>query len=459
MQDRSTPIFSEFDPTHIPFQARAIADIDFKLDYSLGTHELLFSGSVGSSKTTLVAHIIMKHALKYPNTRIGIGRKSLVDLKATLFRTICEHLEDQKIEPYIEKVLDNTAQIHLSNGTIIESISWSDKRFVKFRSRIYSLFVFEEAIENEGDFYQALIECRQRVGRIPHVKENLIIYCTNPAGPSHPLYKYFFTDRSPTRHIYFSLTEENPFLPRTYIEQLKRDLPPKEAMRMLEGKWVEIDRERVYYAYSEENNFVRAEYSLRPDVPVSLAFDFNIALGKPMSAVLSQYIKETDTFHFFDECVVYGSRTEDVLEELQARGYFDLNVRWEIHGDGTGGTRTTNSKYSNYDLISNFMANYKPKTGLKLNYQMLVPKSNPPIRERHIIVNGYCLNSLKQVRLLVYQKCKVLNEGMMLTTLKKGADYIEDDGPKHPYQHSTTACGYRVVYTSRNKTIVKGGNF
>lgn len=457
MLDRSTPLFTEFDPTHIPFQAKVIDDIDNNLDFSLGTHELLLSGSVGSAKTTLVAHLIIKHGLKYPNTRVGIGRKSLIDLKATLFRTICEHLEDQLIMPYVVKILENTAQIHLANGTIIESISWSDKRFTKFRSRIYSLFVFEEAVENEGDFYQALVECRQRVGRIPHVKENLIIYCTNPAGPSHPLYKYFFTVKSLTRHIYFSLTEQNPFLPRTYIEQLKRDLPPKEAMRMLEGKWIDIDKEKVYYAYTQERNYITAVYVLRPHIPVSLSFDFNIGLGKPMSATLSQFDHMKDEFHFFDEIVVHGSRTEDVLEEMQARGYFEMNVKWEIHGDATGGARSTNSKYSNYDLISNFLANYKTKTGLKLNYHLLVPKSNPPIRERHIIVNGYCFNTLKQVRLFVYEKCKVLNEGMMLTSLKKGAEYIEDDSKD--FQHVTTALGYRVSYTSRNKVITKGGNF
>jgi len=61
------------------------------------------------------------------------------------------------------------------------------------------------------------------------------------------------------------------------------------------------------------------------------------------------------------------------------------------------------------------------------------------------------------VRLFIYKKCKVAHEGMRLTSLKKGADYIEDDSKE--YQHVTTAIGYRVVYTSQNKVIIKGGNF
>jgi hypothetical protein len=87
---------------------------------------------------------------------------------------------------------------------------------------------------------------------------------------------------------------------------------------------------------------------------------------------------------------------------------------------------------------------------------MLVPRSNPPIRERHNIVNAYCTNSINQHRLFIYEKCKILNEGMKLTALKKGAEYIEDDSKE--YQHVTTALGYRVVYSSQNKVIYKGGN-
>ncbi len=459
MLESSTPIFSEFNPTIIPFQAAVINAIDYELDFSLGTHELLLSGSVGSSKTILASHIIIKHALKYENARIGIGRKSLVDLKSTIFRAICEHLHDENLKQFVVKVLDNTAQIHFSNGSIIEAISWSDKKFHKFRSRVYSLFVFEEAVENEGDYAQAFVECRQRLGRVPHIPESLIIYCTNPSDPSHPLYKYFFTEISHTRHVFKSLTEQNPFLPKTYIEQLKRDLPFKEAERMLRGLWISIDKERLYYAYNQDINFKNEDYKINYQLPVSISFDFNINLNKPMSCILSQYDKTKDTFHFFDEVVIHGSRTEDVMEEIAAKGYLDLPVMFEIHGDATGGARSTNSKWSNYDLIDQFLKQYKSKINpqLKVNHRLLIPTKNPPVRERHNIVNAYCKNAKGDVRLFIYKKCKVAHEGMRLTSLKKGADYIEDDSKE--YQHVTTAIGYRTVYTSQNKVIIKGGNF
>lgn len=454
--DKSTPAFSEFDPTHIRFQSKVIDDIDNNLDFSLGTHELLFSGSVGSAKSILAAHIIVKHAIKYPKAKIGIGRRSLPDIKSTIFNLITEHLEDPNISHLIASINYSSAIITLANGSVIESISWADKKFKKFRSRTYSLFLFEEAVENNGDDSQAFIEARQRVGRLPHIKENLIIYCTNPDSPSHPLYEYFFNSKEPTRHIYLSRTEQNPFLPRTYVEQLKRDLPPKEARRMLYGEWLEIDKERIYYAFNSDINFIQKDFDYIPHTPISISFDFNIGIGKPMSCCLSQYEIPKDTFHFFDEVVIHGSRTEDVLEELTARGIFELPFRFEIHGDATGGARTPASKWSNYEIIDQFLANYRTKSGLKLNYVLLVPKSNPPIKERHNIVNAYCENMKGEHRLFVYQKCKTLVKGMKLTALKKGADYIEDDSQE--WQHVTTALGYRVCFTSKNKVIHKAGN-
>lgn len=458
MLERSTPSFDQFNPYIIPFQHKLMYDLKCKIDFSLGTHEILCSGSVGSSKSLVAAHIILDHCFTYARARVLIARRSLPDLKTTLFQKIIEHLDGTPglVENRDYWIVHNTASIYFRNGSEIIGKSWADKKYEKFGSIELSLAVIEEAVESTGDDYKALVKIRQRVGRLPHIKKNMILYLTNPAGPGHELYKYFFDEKSPTRHVYFSLTEQNPFLPKTYIEQLKRDLPPKEALRMLYGQWVEVDRERLYYSYDTEVNFKKEPYVIKPHLPISISFDFNIGHGKPMSCCLSQYDVKKDQFHFFDEVVIHGSRTESTLEEIAAKGILDLPYGFEIHGDQTGGARSTNSKWSNYEIIDQFLANYKSKSGLKVNYQLLIPNKNPPIRERHNIVNAYCKNSLGEVRLFVYEKCKVLHEGMKLTALKKGAEYIEDDSKE--YQHVTTALGYRVVYTSQNKVIVKGGN-
>lgn len=455
MENRSTPSFNDFNPNIIPFQKRVMRDFRFNLDYSLGVQELLFSGTIGSAKSLLAAHMIICHCVENNRARFLLGRLTLPDVKATIFNLICEHLDgSQFIKGLDYWVREDTGYIYFRNGSEIMCRSWADKKYEKVRSLALSGACIEEATENKGDHQKAISEIKQRVGRLPHIKKNLIIYCTNPDGPSHWLYKYFFESDSKTRHVYKSKTEENPFLPTWYIEQLKRDLDPREAQRMLYGEWVEIDKERIYYAYDSDKNFIKNDYVVNRNLPISISFDFNIGHNKPMSAVWGQYDYINDVHHFFDEVIIHGARTESVLDDAAGRGLLDYDVEYEVFGDATGAARHTSSIHSDYDIIRNFLNKYKRKDGRSLVYRMKVPLSNPPIRERHNIVNAYCLNLLGQRRMFVYKPCKTLHEGMKLTSLKEGSHYQEDDSKS--YQHCTTAIGYNLVYIHNSKSLTRG---
>jgi len=450
--ERSTPHFNEFNPARIKFQARVVDDFYGNLDFASGVQELLLSGSVGSAKSLLAAHLAVRHCVENTRARILLGRLTLPDVKATIFKLITEHLQGSQFKEGRDYwIRQDSGYIQFRNGSEILSRSWADKKYEKVRSLALSGAIIEEATENKGDHQKAIFEIKQRVGRLPHIKTNFIIYCTNPDGPSHWLYKYFFEEESKTRRVYKSITQDNPFLPTWYIEQLKKDLDPREARRMLYGEWVEIDRERIYYAYEITDNYRKYNYAVNPNLPIAISFDFNIAFNKPMSCVFSQYDPKTETFHYFDEVIVHGARTGSILDEASARGLLDYSAEYEIYGDATGEARSTNSIHSDYDIIRNYLNKYKTKNGNQLVYKMRVPRSNPPVRERHNLVNAYCLNSLDQRRLFVYEKCKILHEGMKLTALKEGATYTEDDS-KH-YQHCTTALGYQVVMRHHTKNI------
>jgi PBSX family phage terminase large subunit len=455
--ERSTPSLNEFNPNIIPFQKQVMSDFRFNLNFKVGVQELLFSGSVGSSKSILAAHLVLIHCIENPRARVLLGRVALPDVKATIFKLICEHLDGSYLKQGRDYwIREDSGYIYIRNGSEIISRSWADKKYEKVRSLALSAAVIEEATENRGDHQKAVFEIKQRVGRLPHIKQNFIIYCTNPDGPSHWLYKYFFEESSETRRVYKSKTKDNPFLPDWYIAQLEKDLDPREARRMLYGEWIEINRERIYYSYDIEKNYIKSKYNISANLPIALSFDFNIGHNKPISCVLDQFNPKEESFHFFDEAIVHGARTESLLEDMGARGLLDYDVEYEIYGDATGAARSTNSLHSDYDIIRNFLSKFKTKNGRPVRFIMCVPRSNPPIRERHNIVNSYCENSLGKRRLFVYEKCKVLHEGMKLTSLKEGSQYIEDDSKE--YQHCTTALGYRIVYKHFNKVMIKGGN-
>jgi hypothetical protein len=442
----SSPTYYDFDPTIIPYQKDVLRTIN-GFDYSRGVLEILLSGSVGSAKSTLMAHAGISHCLENPGAILGIGRKAMPDLKDTIFQDILDHLSEDFDEGIHYKVNNTRAQIFFYNGSKIISRSWSDGKYKKWRSIRLSAALIEEVTENDDDDKEAIDEMRMRVGRVPGVKENFIIYATNPDSPAHWAYKYFIKNPTPTRMVFYSKTTDNPFLPPHYINSLRENLDPLLARRMIDGEWLEIKDDIIYHQYQREHNFLKRSYDINTKYSIHMSFDFNIGDGKPMSAVFFQYIG--GQFHFFDEIVIHGARTEEIMEDATTRGLFDFDCEYEINGDAAGKHRDTRSKSSDYEIIQSFLRNYRQKSGNFIRFIMNVPMSNPPVRTRHNTINAYLCNANGLRRLFVYEKCVTLDEGFSLTKLKKGGQYLEDDS-KH-YQHITTAAGYGIMSTISNE--------
>lgn len=180
----------EFDPTIIPFQRRVIHDFE-NFDWSLGVHELLLTGSVGSAKTILAVHLAVRHCLKWPGATGLYGRKAMPDLKETLVAKTLDHLWGTLKEGQDYFHNETTGRIKFANGSKILCRSWSDKRYKKPRSLDLSFAVIEELTENNDEDAEAYHEIKMRIGRQPGITENWIAACTNPDEPDHWVAKYF----------------------------------------------------------------------------------------------------------------------------------------------------------------------------------------------------------------------------------------------------------------------------
>jgi hypothetical protein len=434
MIETSTPNILDFVP--LPSQLKVIQDVRSNFDYSIGTHELLLSGSVGSAKSLTLAHVVVTHCLMFPGARVGVGRLALPQLKATLCQKIKEHLYDTGID---YRYHESTGNFDMPAGASIKAISWADGNLAKLGSMEFSAFAIEELTETKDPRpYDVIL---QRVNRLPHIREPWVLSGTNPDSPSHFAYRKIIQSKSPKVHVYYSNTFDNPYLPRAYIDGLAERLDPKMARRMLYGEWIEIDRERVYYSYDKARNKKEHSYVVQTHLPIRLTYDFNIGDGKPLSLVLSQYDPMTDTWHFYNEVIVDGQRTLDSLEEAEARGIIPISQRYIIHGDCNGRSRDTRQTKTDYELIENWLAkkNYR--------FEIQVPKSNPPVRDRHNVVNGYMLNAKGESKLFVYRDAPTVDEGFMLTRLRPGGQYLEVDTDR--WQHCTTACGYAIMFEAQ----------
>lgn len=438
METSSAPTLTKFNPNAIPYQFKVIKLLRKEWDYSTGTPEVLLSGSYGSAKSILMAHLAVTHCLFNKGARVLLARKALPDLKDTIFKEILEHIDGELIEGKDYKVNHSSAKIQFSNGSEIISRSWSDKKYKKSRSLKISMAVFEELTENNEEDKEAFMTIKARLRRIPKIKENILIAATNPDDEAHWVHKYFFDSSKRTRFVFKSVTTDNPFLDPEYINQLRQDLDPISVKRYIYGEWVSISKDKIYYNYTSAKNFINQKYVFDHRFPVSLFFDFNIGFGKPMSAGVGQEID--GVFHIARVWVIEGTRTLGMMEEMAASDLFENNHNFMVYGDASGKSNDTRSIKSDYEIIKDFLARYIRKDGSSLKFSMHVPLSNPPIRKRHNLLNGLFENDLKKVSFFVYNEALVADEGLRLTKLRKGADYIEDDSDS--FQHITTAIGY-----------------
>jgi len=424
----STPHFSDFNPKLIPWQYENIK-YNKAFNYSIGINEMMYSGSIGSAKSVQAVHVLVRHLLENNGSRALVVRRALKDLKRTFWQLLLKHISDN---PELIKSYNKTEmKITFINGSECIGDSYDDYNLEKFRSLELSMAVIEEASESTAELYDAI---KMRLGRINGVNKNVMLVLTNPDSPSHYLYEYFMEKPSPNRKVFYSITSQNPFLPKWYIENLQRDLDPKMARRMLYGEWLEIKKDVVYYNYDPERNFLKdTEYI--PDFrhPVSIMHDFNISHGKPMSSCIGQYI--SGVFHVWKVFHVEGANTGDIMEEMIP--HLSSARKVYIYGDASGKNNDTRSKVSDYDIIKKSLSHI-PLVEIK------VPKANPPLRRRHNTVNACFLNENKQVRLFLYKGCDWLSKGLRLTQFKESATLVEDDSL--PEQHATTALGYWIDY-------------
>lgn len=461
----STPSFFEFNPKLIPYQYRVIHDIKTKFfKDSAEPHYILLSGSVGSAKSVLLSWLTIKHCTEFAGARALLGRKTLPDLKDTIFQTILEMLAGSLEEGVDYWVRHERGYIKFANGSEIISRSWHDRKFKKFRSLVLSMIVIEELTENDSKDWEFFIEAVARLGRLPHVPENLFIAASNPDDPSHPAFKEWieeakrtgFYARKGNNHTYFSRTEQNPFLPSWYIEKLKSKYDEKMCRRLLYGEWLYINTDVIYYNYNPEKHVVKKDaLKLSKSLPIRLSFDYNISKNKPMSSCCFQFNKDAKNknindraFRFFDEVAVEGARTLDAVNEWAGKGWFDLphNPKIIIHGDATGnsGTSKASEGINDYTIIEKFLANYVRQDKQMLTYEIEVLRQNPSTRTRHNVTNGQLENANGVIGVAINEECKYVKAGFANTRLKENAGYTEDQTTEG--QDMSNAASYGIHY-------------
>ena len=250
----------------LPKQTKAL---DYLQDEK--TSQVLFGGSVGSSKSFLGCTWIVLNCFKYPSTRWVVGRSKLKTLRQTTLQTLFEVMEIMEINSSHWNYNQQDNEITFSNGSkiILKDLFFypSDPNFDSLGSlEITGAFVDEcnqivfkawqvlksriryklNAYDIDGTPTKTLKVAEVNDKGIPiawyrkdgSITRGLLEKMLGTCNPSKNwVYNYFYKPQKegelPEDRVFIqSLTRDNPYLPDSYIDSL-RSLDKNSRERLL----------------------------------------------------------------------------------------------------------------------------------------------------------------------------------------------------------------------------------
>jgi hypothetical protein len=209
----------------------------------------------------------------------------------------------------------------------------------------------------------------------------------------------------------------------------------------IEGEFVNIDSELVYYCFDRAQNLagkdlLQNKISREKRSRIILSFDFNV---NPMCAV--EIITEGKTRYQVQEYKVPNSNTrelcENIIERMQQRYENWRGLSVIITGDASGQARSSSGDASDYFIIKSMF----DKAGFE-SY-LFVKGANPPVRERVNFVNAL----LEKKQFYISDSCTHSIKDRELVSWKKGSEKFIIDKSDRESTHLSDACDYGLWAT------------
>ena len=215
--------------------------------------------------------------------------------------------------------------------------------------------------------------------------------------------------------VIMAKTTDNIFLPKSYIEELKKQYPEKLLKAYLNGEFVNFNSEQVYYAYDRLKH--RSDEKVVKGDIVYAGQDFNIG-----ACISILFVERRGVYHAVKEIV--SKNTESVAKKLK-RMYPTHTI--VMFPDSAGNNKSTNASKTDIQILK--------EHGL----QVKTFKKNPLIKDRVNSVN----NTFEKGRLMINDKaCPKLAEALE----RQAYDGDEPEkGTEHPsFDDYTDALGYFI---------------
>jgi hypothetical protein len=255
-------------------------------------------------------------------------------------------------------------------------------------------------------------------------RQGWAMFISTPAGVGNWAFDLYQRGQDPGEHQWESWqfnTLSGGRVPEFEIEAARRDLDTRTFRQEYEAAF-ETFSGVIYYNFSRSDNL----QAWSGEIPAQLYLfcDFNVS---PMSAIV---VAPTSIgLHAIDEIVIYGSNTNELVEEVRNR----LGDRKITAFPDPAGAQRRTSAGGRTDIT------ILQQAGFAVKYR----NAHPPVRDRINSVNSLLCSSTGDRRLVIDPRCRRLIESLEKHCYKENTQIPDKDSG---WDHMTDALGYGVEY-------------
>jgi hypothetical protein len=214
-----------------------------------------------------------------------------------------------------------------------------------------------------------------------------------------------------------------------YYERLKSSYDGRFYEQEVLGEYLDLHAGRVYFAFDRTQNVTETKIDLGQ--PLLWALDFNV---DPMCSVVAQV--DQGQVAVLDEIVLSRASTYDACEEFTRR-FPEHKNGLVVYADATG-ARLQTTGTSDLAILRKVLGE-----GPHGEVRFRIPKSNPAVRERVMLMNAKLESANGERSLRVHPQCKGLIKDFEQVTYKENSLIVDKDrDPKRT--HLSDALGYLV---------------
>lgn len=378
--------------------------------------EIFGGGSAGGSKTMCIGLLIAIFAKKYPGIRFYVARRSLKSLKQSTINTMITKVfpmlgigRDEYIMHYA------TMELEFVNGSIVIFGELEYKPSDEDFARVGSLEVDIALVDEAGEIsIQAKNAIKSRVGRGILTKDygipgKLILM----ANPSQNFLRTEYYDpyiqlgggglqkwqigeieidgeRKPAYRAFLRMgAYDNPFLPQSYIDNLKT-LPDRERKRLLDGSWDYIDDDDMLFKSGLLDKAIVYELPPRAD-KVTKVIGVDVAAGAKDRTVytliengivtIQKVSTVTANWDKSNQQPIFRLMADELIEFAQRNGFTSREARnIAIEGNGIGQALITCIKERGW-YATEYTATHKSRS--ENYYQLMLDMDSGDLKIYH----------------------------------------------------------------------------